>query len=108
VKPAPSEADFRSAVVLYPSCAQLSRLGWSSRVPTLVLAGSKKDPGATKACQQMVDNAKGRSALAQLGVYPEQTGVVGSADKSASNSSAVRSLVAWTEGPKRVIDWLKR
>jgi dienelactone hydrolase len=103
-----SGPDFRSAVALYPVCQRLARLGWSSRVPMLVLTGSKRDVAATKACQQMVDNAKGRSALAQFSVYPDQADVVGSAEDAAVNSSVVRSLVALGNDSKRVIDWLKR
>jgi dienelactone hydrolase len=61
--------DFRSAVAFYPDCRRSSRLGWSARVPTLVLTGADdlRSPGA---CRQMVDNARGRSALARIVVYP--------------------------------------
>lgn len=62
--------DFRSAVALYPNCRIASRLGWSARVPTLVLVGADDDLSSPSACRQMVDNARGRSALARIIVYP--------------------------------------
>jgi dienelactone hydrolase len=62
--------DFRSAVALYPNCRRASRLGWSARVPTLVLVGADDDLSSPSACRQMVDNARGRSALARIIVYP--------------------------------------
>lgn len=61
--------DFRSAVAYYPDCRRSSRLGWSARVPTLVLTGAD-DFGSPAACRQMVDNARGRSALVRIVVYP--------------------------------------
>lgn len=61
--------DFRSAVAYYPDCRRSSRLGWSARVPTLVLTGAD-DRGSPGACRQMVDNARGRSALVRIVVYP--------------------------------------
>ena len=38
-------------------------LGWSARVPTLVLIGGKDDVTSPPACRQMIDGARGRSAL---------------------------------------------
>ena len=108
----PSAPDFRSAAVLYPGCQRPARLGWSSRLPTLVLVGTKSDSAATEACRQMVDNAKGRSALAQFNLYPEhdvvaEPAATKSADVSAY-SAVVRSLAARADGAKRVLDWLAR
>jgi dienelactone hydrolase len=62
--------DFRSAVAFYPDCRISSRLGWSARVPTLLLIGADDDLSSPSACRQMVDNARGRSALARIVVYP--------------------------------------
>jgi len=38
-----TEPDFRSAIAFYPDCRISSGLGWSARVPTLVLIGAKDD-----------------------------------------------------------------
>src|SRR3981081_616174 len=64
------EPDFRSAVAFYPDCRISAGLGWSARVPTLVLIGAKDDVSSPPACRQMVDGAHGRSALARIVVYP--------------------------------------
>ena len=64
------EPDFRSAIAFYPDCRLSSGLGWSTRVPTLVLIGAKDDVSSPPACRQMVDGAHGRSALARIVVYP--------------------------------------
>src|SRR6476619_3785336 len=64
------EPDFRSAVAFYPDCRISSKLGWSARVPTLLLIGAKDDVSSPPACRQMVDGARGRSALARIVVYP--------------------------------------
>jgi dienelactone hydrolase len=64
------EPDFRSAVAFYPDCRISSGLGWSARVPTLLLIGGKDDVSSPPACRQMVDGARGRSALARIVVYP--------------------------------------
>lgn len=64
------EPDFRSAIAFYPNCRVSSGLGWSARVPTLLLIGAKDDVSSPPACRQMVDGARGRSALARIVVYP--------------------------------------
>jgi dienelactone hydrolase len=64
------EPDFRSAVAFYPDCRVSSGLGWSARVPTLLLIGAKDDVSSPSACRQMIDGARGRSALARIVVYP--------------------------------------
>ena len=64
------EPDFRSAIAFYPDCRVSSGLGWSARVPTLVLIGGKDDVSSPPACRQMIDGAQGRSALARIVVYP--------------------------------------
>ena len=65
------EPDFRSAIAFYPDCRTSSGLGWSARVPTLVLIGGRDDVSSPSACHQMVDGARGRSALARIVVYPD-------------------------------------
>jgi dienelactone hydrolase len=74
VRPQPSsrrvEPDFRSAIAFYPDCRISSGLGWSARVPTLLLIGANDDVSSPPACRQMVDGARGRSALTRIVVYP--------------------------------------
>jgi dienelactone hydrolase len=65
-----AEPDFRSAIAFYPDCRISSGLGWSARVPTLLLIGANDDVSSPPACRQMVDGARGRSALARIVVYP--------------------------------------
>ena len=62
--------DFRSAVAFYPDCRVSSGLGWSARVPTLLLIGGKDDVSSPPACRAMIDGARGRSALTRIVVYP--------------------------------------
>jgi dienelactone hydrolase len=64
------EPDFRSAIAFYPDCRVSSGLGWSTRVPTLLLIGAQDDVSSPAACRQVVEGARGRSALAQIVVYP--------------------------------------
>ena len=63
-------ADFRSAVALYPGCARLRQTAWSARVPTLILIGGADDSTLASTCEQMVAGARGRSARAEIVVYP--------------------------------------
>jgi dienelactone hydrolase len=65
-----AEPDFRSAVAFYPDCRISAVLGWSARVPTLLLIGAKDDVASPPACRQMIDGARGRSALTRIVVYP--------------------------------------
>lgn len=62
--------DFRAAIAFYPDCRISAGLGWSTRVPTLVLIGANDDVSSPPACRQMVDGARGRSALTRIVVYP--------------------------------------
>ena len=64
-----SEPDFRSAIAFYPDCRISAGLGWSARVPTLLLIGAKDDVSSPPACRQMIDGARGRSALTRLVVF---------------------------------------
>jgi len=65
------EPDYRTAVAFYPECRVSSRTGWSARVPTLLLIGAKDDVASPLLCSQMVDGARGRSALTRILVYPD-------------------------------------
>src|SRR5437016_4246701 len=62
--------DFRSAVAFYPGCRQLGEMGWSARIPTLILIGRADDWTPASACEQMVAGAHGRSARTSIVVYP--------------------------------------
>ncbi len=62
--------DFRSAVALYPGCRRLNNAAWAARVPTLVLIGAADDSASAVLCRQMVTGARGRSARAEIHVYP--------------------------------------
>jgi dienelactone hydrolase len=62
--------DFRSAVAFYPGCGKLRSVAWSARVPTLILLGRADDWAPPGPCEQMVAEARGRSARAALVVYP--------------------------------------
>jgi dienelactone hydrolase len=113
-------ADFRSAVVFYPSCRRLRETAWSARVPTLILIGSADDWTPAAACQQMVAGARGRSARAEIvvyaGAYHEfdranapirlRTGLVNTVDPSgrahggtnpAARNDALKRVPAWLE-----------
>jgi dienelactone hydrolase len=65
-----TDPDFRSAIAFYPDCRISAGLGWSARVPTLLLIGAKDDISSPPACRQMMDGARGRSALTRIVVYP--------------------------------------
>jgi dienelactone hydrolase len=113
-------ADFRSAVALYPSCRRLRETAWSARVPTLILIGSADDWTPAPACQQMVAGARGRSARAEIVVYPGafhefdranspirlRTGLINTVDPSgrahggtnpAARNDALKRVPAWLE-----------
>jgi dienelactone hydrolase len=113
--------DFRSAIAFYPGCRRLRRTAWSARVPTLVLIGASDDWTPAKTCQQMVDNARGRSALAQIITYPNayhefdranhpvrvRLGVSTSADGTGRVHVGTNTR-ARADSIKRVSEWLAR
>jgi len=115
-----SEPDFRSAIAFYPDCRLSAGLGWSARVPTLLLIGAKDDVSSPPACQAMIDGARGRSALTRIVVYPgayhdfERAGVPlhatsGIADASAPERGHVGTgPEARADARKRVAEWLAR
>jgi dienelactone hydrolase len=112
--------DFRSAVAFYPDCRLSSGLGWSARVPTLVLIGAKDDVSSPPACRQMVEGAHGRSALTRIVVYPSAyhdfdranlpVHAIGSnADAADPEKGHVGTdAEALADSQKRVAEWLAR
>ena len=114
------EPDFRSAIAFYPDCRISSGLGWSARIPTLLLIGAKDDVSSPPACRQMVDGARGRSALARIVVYPGAYhdfdranfplhATSGSSDAAAPERGHLGTdLAARADSQKRVAEWLAR
>jgi dienelactone hydrolase len=113
--------DFRSAVAFYPACRRLGELAWSARIPTLILIGRADDWTAPAACEQMVADARGRSALTSLVVYPgayhefdrpdypvrELSGLAHTADGSGKAHIGTNAA-ARTDALMRVPEWLAR
>jgi dienelactone hydrolase len=113
------EPDFRAAVAFYPDCRISSGLGWSARVPTLLLIGTSDDVSSPAACRQMVDGARGRSALARIVVYPgaahdfDRANLPLHAIAGADASVPERGHLggdpdARADAQKRVAEWLAR
>lgn len=114
------EPDFRSAIAFYPDCRISSGLGWSARVPTLLLIGARDDISSPPACRQMVDGARGRSALARIVVYPGAAhdfdranfplhAVGGAPDAALPERGHVGTDPdARADSQKRVAEWLAR
>ncbi len=114
-----AEPDFRSAVAFYPDCRISSGLGWSARVPTLLLIGAGDDVSSPAACRQMVDGARGRSALARIVVYPNAVHdfdranfplhAIAGADPSLPERGHLGGdSDARADSQKRVAEWLAR
>jgi dienelactone hydrolase len=115
-----AEPDFRSAVAFYPDCRISSGLGWSTRVPTLLLIGAKDDVSSPPACRQMIDGARGRSALTRIVVYPGAyhdfdrpdfplLAVAGTQDAAAPERGHVGTDAdARADSQKQVAEWLAR
>jgi len=114
------DPDFRSAIAFYPDCRISSGLGWSARVPTLLLIGARDDISSPPACRQMVDGARGRSALARIVVYP---GAYHDFDRANLKPQAIAATSdaslperghlgtdpeARADSQKRVAEWLAR
>jgi dienelactone hydrolase len=114
------EPDFRSAVAFYPDCQVSSGLGWSTRVPTLLLIGAKDDVSSPLACRQMIDGAHGRSALARIVVYPGAYhdfdranlplhATAGTSDAATPERGHLGTdAEARADSQKRVAEWLAR
>jgi dienelactone hydrolase len=118
--PSKADPDFRSAVAFYPDCRLSSGLGWSARVPTLVLVGANDDLSPAAACRQMIDEARGRSALASIVVYPgayhdfDRPNLPLHAASASSDAGAPEhghlgtDPAARADSQKRVEEWLAR
>src|ERR1700736_449980 len=114
------EPDFRSVIAFYPDCRISSGLGWSARVPTLVLIGANDDVSSPPACRQMVEGARGRSALARIVVYPGAFhdfdrpnfplhALTGGSDASVPEHGHLGTdPEARADSQKRVAEWLAR
>ncbi len=90
-------------------------------MPTLVLVGAKDDWGPASVCEQMVASARGRSAQAQIVVYPgayaefdhpdkpvrQVSGLAFSADGSG-RAHLGTNPAARADAIKRVPEWLAR
>lgn len=112
--------DFRAAIAFYPDCRISAGLGWSTRVPTLVLIGADDDVSSPPACRQMVEGAHGRSALARIVVYPGAYhdfdrantplhAAAGSNDAAAPERGHLGTdAEARAESQKEVAEWLAR
>jgi dienelactone hydrolase len=119
--PHDGNADFRSAVALYPGCTRLRQTAWSARVPTLILIGSADDWTPAATCQQMVAGAHGRSARVEIVVYPGahhefdrantplrlRTGLANTADPSGRAHGGTNPA-ARNDALKRVPQWLAK
>jgi dienelactone hydrolase len=117
----PTGPDFRSAVTLYPGCRELQAMAWSARLPTLTLVGAIDDWTPPAACQQMIAEARGRTALATIVVYPSayhgfdrpdsvirlRTGLAYTADGSGKAHVGTNEP-ARLDAFKRVPAWLAR
>ncbi len=114
-----SAPDFRAAVAFYPDCRISAGLGWSARVPTLVLIGARDDISSPPACRQMVDGAHGRSALARIVVYPGAyhdfdranlplRAPIGGDAASPDRGHVGTDLEARADSQKQVAEWLAR
>lgn len=113
--------DFRSAVAFYPGCRRLGNLAWSARIPTLILIGRADDWTPAAPCEQMVADARGRSAQASIVVYPGAyhefdrpdypvrllSGLAYSADGSGRAHVGTNAF-ARGDSIRRVTEWLVR
>ena len=116
--PSRAEPDFHAAVAFYPDCRLSSGLGWSARVPTLLLIGGNDDVSSPQACRQMVDGARGRSALARIVVFPgaahdfDRSNVplhrVGAEPAEPENGHVGSDPAARADAQKRVAGWIDR
>ena len=112
------EPDYRAAIAFYPDCRISARTGWSTRVPTLLLIGASDDISSPSSCRQMVDGARGRSALARIVVYPEAAHdfdranlplrATGPDAGSPEAGHIGTDKEARADSQKRVADWLAR
>jgi dienelactone hydrolase len=121
VAPKDDKPDFRSAAVFYPGCRRLNDTAWSARIPTLILVGASDDWTRARECEQMVGQARGRSAHATIIKYrsayhyfdranlpvQERSGQANTPDGSGRVHVGTNAD-ARADALKRVPDWLKR
>jgi dienelactone hydrolase len=115
-----TDPDFRTAIAFYPDCRISSGLGWSTRVPTLLLIGAKDDISSPSACRQMIDGARGRSALTRIEIYPGAPhdfdrpnlplhALGGGTDTAVPERGHIGTdTEARADSQKRVAEWLSR
>ena len=88
-------------------------------MPTLLLIGAKDDVSSPPACRQMVDGARGRSALARIVVYPGAEhdfdranlplhAIAGSDAGVPERGHIGTDAEARADSQKRVAEWLAR
>ena len=89
-------------------------------MPTLLLIGAKDDVSSPPACRQMIDGARGRSALARIVVYPGAYhdfdranlplhAMAGIADAAVPERGHLGTdAEARADSQKRVAEWLAR
>ena len=89
-------------------------------MPTLLMIGARDDVSSPPACKQMVDGARGRSALTRIVVYPTASHdfdranlplhVIGNAaDPAAPERGHIGTdSEARADSEKRVAEWLAR
>lgn len=115
------DRDFRSVVAFYPSCMTPTRTAWSARVPTLILIGAADDWTPARACEAMIEGARGRSAKVDVITYPGahhafdhpdlplrlRTGLAYTPDGSGKAHEG-SDPDARADSIKRVLEWLGR
>jgi dienelactone hydrolase len=121
LEPDDDRPDFRSAAVLYPGCRRLGDTAWSTRVPTLILIGALDNWTPAKHCEQMVKDARGRSAQVSLIKYKaahhafdhdnlpvKSRRKVAFASDPAGRATVGTNAEARADALKRVPQWLSR
>lgn len=119
--PKDGQPDFRSAIAFYPGCRRLNMTAWSARIPTLILLGAQDDWVRARDCEQMVADARGRSAMTTIVKYDgayhyfdranlpfqERTGRAFTPDGSGRVHVGTNAQ-ARSDALKRVPEWLAR
>lgn len=119
--PAKGSADFRSAVAFYPGCRRAVERAWSARVPTLVMIGRADDWTPAKDCENMIREARGRSARAEIVTYPgayhafdhpnlslQLRTDLGTTPSGADRAHVGTNPAARADAIRRVMEWLAR
>jgi len=116
-----AKPDFRSAVAFFPGCSRLRDTAWSARLPTLILIGAKDDWTPASTCEQMVADARGRTARTNIIVYPgayhdfdhpdlplQQRTNVAFSSGPAGRVHIGTDIAARADALKRVPEWISR